>query len=167
MIKASYSQIDTSVTRAVHAQAIIDISIKEFSQLRAFIIHRNSSKSINSLKDLSSVPVLATQLQTSLLSYSARKNIIAAGMGIHFKFSTITIALLCTTVAVHIIPGANAQRGRRQRPFNEQEIAESNGLFKFWLGTNYIPITTPREYDVFALQVPSRERDGNYYNCKY
>ena len=88
-------------------------------------------------------------------------------MGIQLKFST---ALLCTAVALQAlcIPTATARPGHFQMPpqvyYNhheqEQEIAESNGIFKFWYGTGYTPITTPRKYDVFALQVSSPDRDG-------
>lgn len=55
----------------------------------------------------------------------------------------------------------------------EQEMAEINGLAdlikpKYWLGTNYDPITTPQEYKVFALQVSSPDRDGKKnYACMH
>jgi hypothetical protein len=76
-------------------------------------------------------------------------------MGVQFKFS---IALLCTALAVLYIPVATA---RPDSPYYNEEIAENNGIFKpFWWGTDYIPISTPREYDVLALQASSSDRDG-------
>jgi hypothetical protein len=46
----------------------------------------------------------------------------------------------------------------------EKEMAENNfiNIFKDkkWWGTDYGPITTPRGYNVFALQVSSADRDG-------
>lgn len=86
-------------------------------------------------------------------------------MGIQLQFSTV---LLCTAVALQALcmPTATARPGHFQPQMyygtheQEQEIAENNGIFKFWYGTGYVPITTPRNYDVFALQVSSPDRDG-------
>ena len=54
---------------------------------------------------------------------------------------------------------------------HEQEMAEVNGILdlimpKNWWGTNYDPITTPRDYDVFALHVTSPDLDGMYADKK-
>ena len=110
-------------------------------------------------------------------------------MGIQLKFSTALLCTAVALQAL-CIPTATARPGHFQMPpqvyynhheqeqeiaenngqpppqvyYNhheqEQEIAESNGIFKFWYGTGYTPITTPRKYDVFALQVSSPDRDG-------
>jgi hypothetical protein len=51
-----------------------------------------------------------------------------------------------------------------QEQLEEKETAENNfiNIFKDkkWWGTDYGPITTPRGYNVFALQVSSADRDG-------
>ena len=44
---------------------------------------------------------------------------------------------------------------------HEEETAESNGIFGVkWWGKNYDPITTPRGYNVFALQDSTADREG-------
>lgn len=101
-------------------------------------------------------------LDQSLTAAAFKELIELCIMGVQFKFST---ALLCTALAVLYIPAATA---RLDFQYYNEEIAENNGIFKFWWGTNYVPISTPREYDVLALQASSPDRDGKLeYHGQY
>jgi hypothetical protein len=59
---------------------------------------------------------------------------------------------------------AEQEREMVQEQLQEKEMAENNVLNFFkdkkWWDTDYDPITTPRGYNVFALQVSSTDRDG-------
>ena len=119
-------------------------------------------------------------------------------MGSQFKFSAALLCTALALQIIYMTTAAAAATARTRPGFpaaeleqllqmfydeqeremaevneQEQEMAEINGLAdiikpKYWLGTNYDPITTPREYNVFALQVSSPDHDGkNNHACMH